>query len=142
MVGVALVVGTEEGLWSSGGFSRTVSLLLAAHGVAVVVMGSEERALGEAVGELVYGGGRGRHVVGDPRVAEHLAAAIEKADSVFGPLGIVIACSFSPGEIMGALGPLIASRAIACDVLLLRPSDAAPDKLAERVAALLLAPTA
>ncbi|WP_394849346.1 SDR family NAD(P)-dependent oxidoreductase [Pendulispora brunnea] len=118
---VALVLGIEEGTWASGGFSRTMALTLSAHGVAVVVVGKEERPLGEAVGEVVYSGGRGRHFVGDPRAREDLEAAIEKARSAFGRLDLVVAVAGEANaEVMGALGPALASRSIACEAVFLR----------------------
>ncbi|WXA88251.1 hypothetical protein LVJ94_18455 [Pendulispora rubella] len=98
-----------------------MALTLSAHGVAIVVMGKEERALGESVGEIVYSGGRGRHSVGDPRAAEALDAAIEKARSVFGRLDLVVACAGEANaEVMRVLGTVLASRSIACEAAFLR----------------------
>ena len=113
-------MGTEEGTWSSGGFSRTLALTLSAHGMAIVVLGKEERPLGEAVGEIVYSGGRGRHSVGDPRAAEALGEAIEKARSVFGRLDLVVAVAGDANaEVMGVLGSALASRSLACEAVFL-----------------------
>jgi len=142
-----LVIGAGDGAWSAGSLARTIALLLSAHGVAVVVLGSEERAVGEVVGEMVYGGGRARHAVGDAHASEHLGAAIDKARDVFGALDAIVACTDKPTEVMGALGPALGARAIACDAVFL-PCARAPEagstpgarrveKLAEHVAALL-----
>ncbi|MBX3227870.1 MAG: SDR family NAD(P)-dependent oxidoreductase [Labilithrix sp.] len=68
-----------------GPIGRAVALALAARGASVVVCGPEERALGETVGEIAYGGGKARHVVGD------LAAATARAAEVFGPVDVAIA---------------------------------------------------
>lgn len=64
---------------------RAAALALAARGAQVVVCGPEERALGETVGEIAYGGGKARHVVGD------FAAAVARAQEVFGPVDLAIA---------------------------------------------------
>jgi NAD(P)-dependent dehydrogenase (short-subunit alcohol dehydrogenase family) len=73
---------------------RAVALALAARGASVVVSGPVERRLGETVGEIAYGGGKARHVVGDP------AAAAARAVEVFGPVDIVVAtraeCTLPP----------------------------------------------
>jgi NAD(P)-dependent dehydrogenase (short-subunit alcohol dehydrogenase family) len=125
---VALVLGTEEGTWSSGGFSRALALTLSALGAAVVVMGKEERPLGEAVGEIVYSGGRGRHSVGDPRATDALGEAIEKARSSFGRLDLVVAVADGANaEVMGSLGQVLASRSIACEAVFLRGGVADSD---------------
>ena len=68
-----------------GPIGRAVALALAAQGAQVVVSGPVERSLGETVGEIAYGGGKARHVVGDPR------AAAARAQEVFGPVDIVVA---------------------------------------------------
>ena len=73
---------------------RAVALALAARGAKVVVSGPVERSLGETVGEIAYGGGKARHVVGDP------TAAAARAAEVFGPVDIVVAtradCTLPP----------------------------------------------
>ena len=79
---VALVTGGGDPL------GRAAALALAARGVSVVVVGANERMLGETVGEIAYGGGKARHVVmatgADPSVA------IERAVEVFGGIDLVV----------------------------------------------------
>ena len=82
---VALLVGGGEGA------GRSIALGLAARGVRIVVTGPDERALGETVGEIAYGGGKARHLAGDVRDAAHLDAAALRAIEVFGSLDFVIA---------------------------------------------------
>lgn len=79
---VALVAdgGTDVG--------RSVALALAARGVRVIVAGADERALGETVGEIAYGGGKARHVVAG---AAALERAVDRAFEVFGSLDLVVA---------------------------------------------------
>ena len=55
-----------------------------------MVTGRDEKSLGETVGEIVHGGGKARHVAGEGRASAVLAAAVERAKEVFGPLDIVI----------------------------------------------------
>jgi hypothetical protein len=81
---VALVVCGGEGP------GRATALALAARGVHVLVTGRDERALGETVGEIVYGGGRARHLAGDPGDASQLRAAAARAHEVFGGLDIAV----------------------------------------------------
>jgi NAD(P)-dependent dehydrogenase (short-subunit alcohol dehydrogenase family) len=83
---VALVTGGGEGI------GRAVALTLASRGARVVVMGPDERALGEAVGEMAYGGGKARHAVGDARARADVERAVDKAIGAFGRLDAVIAC--------------------------------------------------
>ncbi|WP_394820570.1 hypothetical protein [Pendulispora albinea] len=136
--GIALVLGIGPKAETSPR-AKAVALMLAAHGVAVVVMGEHERSLGEVVGEMVYGGGRARHVVGDVRVAEHVGGAIDKALGVFGE-GRFLVVAFSETEAlpqtMAAVGSALGSRGLSADVLFLGPPDRAeePEKLAQRVA--------
>ena len=82
---VALVTGGGEGA------GKAVALALAARGVRVVVMGRDERALGETVGEIANGGGKARHLAGDERDAAQVDAAVARARDVFGALDIAIA---------------------------------------------------
>lgn len=63
---------------------RAVALALAAQGARIVVSGRTERSLGETVGEIAYGGGKARHIVGEPD------AAVERAREVFGPVDVVV----------------------------------------------------
>jgi short-subunit dehydrogenase involved in D-alanine esterification of teichoic acids len=69
---------------------RAIALALSARGVRIVVTGHDEKALGETVGEVVYGGGKARHLAGDSSDPAHLAAAVERATTVFGSLDIVV----------------------------------------------------
>ena len=70
---------------------RSVALLLAAKGVRIVVCGPAERAIAETVGEIAYGGGKARHVVGDA------ATARERAREVFGEADFVVDCTGDGG---------------------------------------------
>ncbi|HEY8078120.1 MAG TPA: SDR family NAD(P)-dependent oxidoreductase, partial [Labilithrix sp.] len=63
---------------------REIALRLASHGCRVVVTGPDERALAETVGEIAYGGGKARHVVGA------LEAALARAVEVFGQLDVIV----------------------------------------------------
>ena len=69
----------QVALVADGGarMGRAIALALAARGVRVVVLGNEERALGETVGEIAFGGGKARHIVGDPLDAAQLRAAAD-----------------------------------------------------------------
>ncbi|HVH46895.1 MAG TPA: SDR family oxidoreductase [Labilithrix sp.] len=82
---VAVVTGGGKAI------GRSIALALAARGVRIVVTGREERAIGETVGEIAYGGGKARHLAGDVRDAAHLSAVFERAHEVFGGLDFVIA---------------------------------------------------
>jgi NAD(P)-dependent dehydrogenase (short-subunit alcohol dehydrogenase family) len=82
---VALVTGGGKGM------GRAIALALAARGVRVVVTGRDERALGETVGEIAFGGGKARHLAGDVRDVVHLRAAVARAIESFGGLDIVVA---------------------------------------------------
>ncbi|MDB4944161.1 MAG: idnO [Labilithrix sp.] len=87
----ALVVGGGEEI------GRAIALALSARGVRIVVAGENERDLGLTIGELVFGGGKGRHVVGDPADPAALTAAAARAREVFGPLDIVVAAAGADG---------------------------------------------
>lgn len=82
----------QTALIGGGGtaIGRAIALALSARGVRIVVTGRDERALGETVGEVVHGGGKARHVAGDPSDAAHLVAVAARAVEVFGGLDIVI----------------------------------------------------
>lgn len=89
---------------------RAIALALSARGVRIVVTGRDEKALGETVGEVVYGGGKARHLAGDPSDVAHLAAAVERATSVFGPLHIAVIADAASAEIATkALAPRLVS---------------------------------
>ena len=90
---VALITGGGKGI------GRSIALALAARGARVVVTGRDERALGETVGEIAYGGGKARHLAGDVRDVSHVSAAVERAIEVFGGLDIVIANAGQSGRV-------------------------------------------
>jgi NAD(P)-dependent dehydrogenase (short-subunit alcohol dehydrogenase family) len=69
---------------------RAIALALSARGVRIVTTGRDEKALGITIGEVVHGGGKARHLAGDPRDASHLTAAVERAIELFGRLDIVV----------------------------------------------------
>ncbi|MBX3212992.1 MAG: SDR family oxidoreductase [Labilithrix sp.] len=89
---VALVTGGGKGI------GRSIALALSARGVRIVVTGRDERALGETVGEIVYGGGKARHLRGDVRDPAHVTAAVDRAVEVFDGLDIVIANARQSGR--------------------------------------------
>jgi hypothetical protein len=130
---------------------RAIALALSARGVRIVVTGRAEKAIGETVGEVVYGGGKARHLVGDQGDPAHLAAVVERAASVFGPPDIVVVADEigaetalsalakrvgSPGRVLLALAgpgaaflPLVRElglslreRASTCNAILLAPA--------------------
>ncbi len=104
---VALVTGASRGI------GKAIALLLGARGVSLVLVGRSERALGEAVGEVVYGGGQARHVVGDVRDPATLSHAVERAVSAFGGLDIAIAnAGISGVTALGEAGSSERARAI------------------------------
>jgi hypothetical protein len=130
-----------------------IALALGARGVRVVVTGSNERILGETVGELAHAGAMARHVVGD------VAGGADRAHDVFGGLDVVVVdverlaamhavlprigeggrvlalgltgAEETLAERVGALAPELAARRIAWNALL--ATATAP---ADRVAAL------
>ena len=69
---------------------RPLALVLASRGVNLVVTAADERALGELVGEIVFGGGKGRHVAG-PLGPATLARAWDKATESFSTPTFLIA---------------------------------------------------
>lgn len=73
-----------------GPVGRAIALALAARGVRIVVTGPVEKLLGETVGEIVYGGGKARHVVADPRDQAGVGSAFGRALEVFGRLDLVV----------------------------------------------------
>jgi len=130
---------------------RAIALALSARGVRIVVTGRDEKALGETVGEVAYGGGKARHLAGDPSDPAHLAAALERATSVFSAPDIAVVADGkgaetaldtlakrigSPGRLLVALaGPTnglsslvrelavaVEDRAITCNAILLDPA--------------------
>ena len=96
---VALVTGGGRGI------GRAIAQRLGSMKIAVVVTGRTERDLGESVGEIVFGGGRGRHLVADVRVADDMVRAVAKAREAFGRLDFVIANAGISGRVaLGAEG--------------------------------------
>lgn len=73
------------------GVGREIALALAAKGVHIVVTGVDERAIAETVGEIAFGGGKARHVAGDPNDPAVLRAAAARAVEVFGGIDLTIA---------------------------------------------------
>lgn len=90
---VALVTGGGKGI------GRSIALALAARGARVLVTGRDEKALGEVVGEIAYGGGKARHVAGDVRDVAHLEVAADRALEVFNRLDLVIANAGTSGRV-------------------------------------------
>jgi NAD(P)-dependent dehydrogenase (short-subunit alcohol dehydrogenase family) len=82
---VALVIdgGKEVG--------AAIARSLSARNISVVVFGPDEHALARVVGEIAASGGKARHLRGDATSEKDLAAAVEKAISSFGEIGIVVA---------------------------------------------------
>jgi hypothetical protein len=95
---VALIDGGGDSL------GRSIALALAARGVRIVVCGKSERALGETVGEIAYGGGKARHVV--VGCADDLDGAVLRAVEVFGGLDLVVGTA-SDAELFGAAAPKV-----------------------------------
>lgn len=140
-----------------------MALALSARGVRIVVTGRDEKALGVTVGEVVHGGGKARHLAGEPRDPSHVSAALDRAIEVFGALDLVVVaepmladCMLelavprmrSPGRIViagtDAADPAVlrlasdgardfATRGVTCNVIVLRAED---DDVAESAAEL------
>ena len=72
-------------LAADGEVGRSLALAVAARGAKVVVTGARERALGEVVGEVAFGGGQARHAVGG------VAEGSEKARATWGRVDFVVA---------------------------------------------------
>ncbi len=104
---VAVITGASRGI------GKAIALLLGARGVSLVLVGRNERGLGETVGEVVYGGGQARHLVGDVRDPATLTLAVERAVSAFGGLDIAIAnAGISGVTSLGEPGSIERSKAI------------------------------
>lgn len=118
---VALVVD------GGGPVGRAVALALAARGVRIVVAGRDERALGETVGEIAFGGGKARHVAGEP-TADLGRVAAARARDVFGGLDVLVACPGAPSIADGVAAPRV-----------VQVEDGDPDARAARAVAEVLA---
>jgi NAD(P)-dependent dehydrogenase (short-subunit alcohol dehydrogenase family) len=87
---VALVTGGANGM------GRTCALRLAAEGAAVVVLDVLEAAGKDVLGEIAELGGRAELVVGDAGDETVVSAAVERAETVFGGLDVVVAAAGIP----------------------------------------------
>jgi 3-hydroxybutyrate dehydrogenase len=104
---VALVTGGGKGI------GRAIALELSGHGASVVVTGRGERELGQVIGEMVHGGGRGRHLAGDVRDAAHVREAVARAVETWGRLDIVVANAGIAGNVsMGESGGIARAKEI------------------------------
>ncbi len=73
------------------GIGREIALALAARGLRIIVVGADERAIAETVGEIAFGGGKARHVAGDPSDPAVVRAAAARAVETFGSLDFAVA---------------------------------------------------
>jgi len=104
---VALVTGGGKGI------GRAIALELAGRGAQVLVTGRDERALGEAVGEIAFGGGQGRHLAGDVRDPAHARASVARAIDTWGRLDVVVAnAGVTASAAMGEAGGADRARAV------------------------------
>ncbi len=105
---VALVTGAGKGI------GKAISLTLASRGVRLLAFGRNEHAIAETVGEIAFGGGEARHVVGDVRDPERVREACARALATWGHLDVVIANAGISGVAPLGQGEeaLAASRAI------------------------------
>jgi hypothetical protein len=109
---------------------RAVALHLSAAGTAVLVTGADERALGRCVGEIVFGGGKGRHVVAGAATDEAIAACARAAVERFGRLDVAVVVG-------GPDDALRASRAAGVPAFAADPAadaDATAVRLADEIA--------
>ena len=114
---------------------RAIALALAARGVRIVVTGRDEKALGETVGEVVHGGGKARHLAGDQADPTHLAAAVERAKSVFGAPDIAVVAEASGAETaLNTLAKLVGSPGRLLVALAVAASGSSPLALAREIA--------
>ncbi len=95
---------------------QPVALVLAGRGVRLILAGEDERALAELVGEIAFGGGKARHVVG-PLDATTLEQARKRAAEAFAETVHVVVQDTDP-ELSGAPHGLAFHRAhnTICDV--------------------------
>lgn len=87
---VAWVVGGSRGL------GRAAAVRLAGEGARVLVTARGARALGDAVGEIAFQGGKAAHLVADARDADAMALAARHASATLGGLDLVIFAAASP----------------------------------------------
>jgi NAD(P)-dependent dehydrogenase (short-subunit alcohol dehydrogenase family) len=90
---VAVVSGGGKGI------GKAIALHLSALGARVLLTGRDERALGETVGEVAYGGGQARHLVGDVRDQAHVRAAVDRAVQLWRRLDVVVANAGTTGTV-------------------------------------------
>jgi len=90
---VALVVCGDDGVGAQ------IALSLAAKKISVVLVGANERRVAETVGEIAFGGGKARHVAGDPSDGAVLQNAAARAREVFGGLDFVVQAAASSDAI-------------------------------------------
>jgi NAD(P)-dependent dehydrogenase (short-subunit alcohol dehydrogenase family) len=86
---------------------RAIALELSSRGVKVFVTGANERALGEVVGEVAFGGGKARHFVTSAGGDEAMGAALARLVEVFGAPTLVVFAGERVGvaaEVVRALG--------------------------------------
>lgn len=81
------------------GIGKAIALHLSGLGARVLLTGREERALGETVGEIAYGGGQARHLAGDVRDQAHVRAAIDRAVQLWQRLDVVVANAGTTGTV-------------------------------------------
>lgn len=74
----------------SRGPGRWCALEFAARGAGVVIMGRNERSLGETVGEIANGAGKARHLAGDVLLDQGRSAVVQKAIDSFGGLDLLV----------------------------------------------------
>jgi hypothetical protein len=105
--------------------------------VRIVVTGSNEKALGETVGEIAHGGGKARHVAGQGRASSVLETAALRANEVFGALDLVIDTELTDVEYMfEATSPHLRSAGRVLLVTAARSQDAMALVVRERAGAL------
>ncbi|MFO0679892.1 MAG: SDR family NAD(P)-dependent oxidoreductase [Polyangiaceae bacterium] len=77
-------------LGAGRGVGKDVALRLAAEGARIVACARTERAVGETVGEIVFGGGQARHAVVDAFDGASIDGALGRARDAFGGASAVV----------------------------------------------------